>query len=126
MKRVVSTFLGRLAANRARPLLLVINSGIIACEYALRVPPAVYEPGGDCFTVSEATWRLLPAGLTFSKFLNLPALFPTLVIALLVAILFPDMCLQTAEQISFIVFVVCGSIQWWLIGYCLEGYLRRR
>jgi hypothetical protein len=126
MKRVISTFLSCLAASRAGPLLVVINLGIIAFEYILRVPPTVYEPGGDCFTVSEATMHLLPAELTVSKFLNLPALVPTSVIVVLVMMLFPDICLHTAGQISVVVFLVCGTIQWWLIGYGLEGYLRRR
>ena len=133
MKLITATFsfLKRVLTSRVGHLLLVINLCFIAYDYS-RTPVRPYESDGSCYTVGEARNSpiqlcppTMPTWLVVGVFLNLPAGILTLTITESLKTSSPAMCVQTASQITTLLFINFASIQWLFVGYGVEKLLKK-
>ncbi len=123
MKQVVASQLGH--------LLLIVNLCLVFYEFT-QSNVREYE-NIDCASRAEVQSStvqicvsLFPAWLKVMALLDLPAIMLSMLITEPIHSLFPQMCIYTASRIDTAVFLICGSMQWLLVGYGIERVIRAR
>ncbi len=138
MKRILY-FIKRVASSRIGHTLLIVHLSLVVFDFAQKQPVSRAESNIVRTAENQSSSSLL-AGRGFHwhyestllKFLvlaDLPGIFLSLLIALILVPLFyvlPTLGEYDASWVGAVLLLLATSIQWQFIGYCLERVIRAK
>jgi hypothetical protein len=121
IKRVVGSRVGQLMAvlGLCFALLELVRFPVYHPQFVSCVPT-----GEEIYTITEI-FAPKPIWVVVFRILCLPSILLTSALTMLLAHTFTLSCTPTS-RLELIIFLMCSSIQWLLIGYGVERFIKRK
>jgi hypothetical protein len=131
MKNSSWKFMKKVVTSRLGHLLLVINLCLGVYEFSQsRVREYETVECASRAEVQSSTGQictsLFPAWIQIMALLDMPAIMVSRLITDPIHSRFPQMCIYTVSRVDTAVFLLCGSMQWLLVGYGIERVIMAR
>jgi hypothetical protein len=129
MRKAIRPFIKRVVSSRFGHLLVVLGLCLALLEF---MPLSVNHPqfvscvptGEEIYTITEIL-APKPILVVAIGVLYLPSILLTSALTTLLGYTFSLSC-TPAARLELIVFLICSSIQWLLVGYGLERLIKRK